>query len=153
MGGMGFIEANKALRMMSVLINTQLLESARRLGIERGFFSSSACVYARGRQMSPDVVPLKESDAYPANTEDGYGWEKLFSERMCRHFTEDFGLVTRVARYHNVHGPHGARQAGGKRRRRRSGASSPRRPSPAAIRSRSGETAGRRVPSRHRRLH
>ena len=107
MGGMGFIEANKALRMMSVLINTQLLESARRLGIERFFFSSSACVYARGRQMSPDVVPLKESDAYPADPEDGYGWEKLFSERMCRHFTEDFGLVTRVARYHNVHGPHG----------------------------------------------
>ncbi len=107
MGGMGFIEANKARCMLSVLINTHLLESARRLGVERYFFSSSACVYAAGKQLKPDVEPLKESDAYPADPEDGYGWEKLFSERMCRHFTEDFGLTTRVARYHNVYGPHG----------------------------------------------
>lgn len=107
MGGMGFIEANKARCMLSVLINTHLLESARRAGVERFFFSSSACVYAQDKQLTPDILPLKEADAYPADPEDGYGWEKLFSERMCRHFTEDFGLVTRVARYHNVYGPHG----------------------------------------------
>jgi GDP-D-mannose 3',5'-epimerase len=107
MGGMGFIEANKARCMLSVLINTHLLEAARWAGVERYFFSSSACVYAAGRQLTPDLQPLRESDAYPAEPEDGYGWEKLFSERMCRHFTEDFDLVTRMARYHNVYGPHG----------------------------------------------
>jgi GDP-D-mannose 3', 5'-epimerase len=107
MGGMGFIEANKARCMLSVLINTHLLEAARGAGVERYFFSSSACVYAAGRQLTPDLEPLRERDAYPAEPEDGYGWEKLFSERMCRHFTEDFGVVTRVARYHNVYGPHG----------------------------------------------
>ncbi len=107
MGGMGFIEANKARCMLSVLINTHLLESALRHNVQRFFFSSSACVYAADRQLTPDVAPLAESDAYPADPEDGYGWEKLFSERMCRHFTEDFGLVTRVARYHNVYGPNG----------------------------------------------
>ncbi len=108
MGGMGFIEANKARCMMSVVINSQLLEAAHQLGVERFFFASSACVYARGKQLVPEVRPLAESDAYPADPEDGYGWEKLFSERMCRHFSEDFGLGTRVARYHNVYGPHGA---------------------------------------------
>jgi nucleoside-diphosphate-sugar epimerase len=107
MGGMGFIEANKARCMLSVLINTHLLESARHVGVRRFFFSSSACVYASNKQLTPDIVPLKEADAYPADPEDGYGWEKLFSERMCRHFTEDFDLVTRVARYHNVYGPLG----------------------------------------------
>jgi GDP-L-fucose synthase len=107
MGGMGFIEANKARCMLSVLINTHLLQSAQRHGLERFFFSSSACVYAADKQLTADIAPLRESDAYPAEPEDGYGWEKLFSERMCRHFTEDFGLVTRVARYHNVYGPHG----------------------------------------------
>lgn len=107
MGGMGFIEANRALCMLSVLINTHLLLAARDAGVERFFFSSSACVYAADKQVREDVVPLKESDAYPAMPEDGYGWEKLFSERMCRHFREDFGLTTRVARYHNVYGPHG----------------------------------------------
>jgi nucleoside-diphosphate-sugar epimerase len=108
MGGIGFIETNKALCMLSVLINTHLLQAARRVGIERYFFSSSACVYAAGKQLTPDLAPLKESDAYPADPEDGYGWEKLFSERMCRHFSEDFGLATRVARYHNVYGPYGS---------------------------------------------
>jgi hypothetical protein len=98
MGGMGFIEANKALCMLSVLINTHMLQAAVRNGAERYFFSSSACVYAASHQLTPDIAPLKESDAYPAEAEDGYGWEKLFSERMCRHFAEDFGLVTRVAR-------------------------------------------------------
>jgi nucleoside-diphosphate-sugar epimerase len=107
MGGMGFIEANKARCMLSVLINTHLLQSALEHDVQRLFFSSSACVYAADKQLTPDLKPLRESDAYPAEPEDGYGWEKLFSERMCRHFSEDFGVVTRVARYHNVYGPHG----------------------------------------------
>jgi GDP-D-mannose 3', 5'-epimerase len=112
MGGMGYIELNKANCMLSVLINTHLLQASRDAGVERFFFASSACVYAQGRQSSPEVEPLRESDAYPAMPEDGYGWEKLFSERMCRHFSEDFGLVTRVARYHNVYGPHGTFEGG-----------------------------------------
>ncbi len=112
MGGMGFIENNKAACMLSVLSNTHLLLAARSTGVSRYFFASSACVYAAGKQASADVVPLVEDDAYPAMPEDGYGWEKLFSERMCRHFTEDFGLVTRVARYHNVYGPSGTWDGG-----------------------------------------
>ena len=108
MGGMGFIEGNKAQCMLSVLINTQLLSAARDAGIGRFLYSSSACVYAAGYQRTPDVTALREEDAYPAQPEDGYGWEKLFSERMCRHFMEDFGLETRVARYHNVYGPFGS---------------------------------------------
>ncbi|HWB10179.1 MAG TPA: NAD-dependent epimerase/dehydratase family protein [Pirellulales bacterium] len=112
MGGMGFIENNKALCMLSVLINTHLLLAAREAGVRRYFYASSACVYNAEKQRSPDVTALKESDAYPALAEDGYGWEKLFSERMCRHFLEDFGLVTRVARFHNVYGPHGTWEGG-----------------------------------------
>ena len=112
MGGMGFIENNKALCMLSVLINTHMLMAAHAAGVERFFFSSSACVYAADRQTSPDVTALAESDAYPAMPEDGYGWEKLFSERMCRHFLEDFGFQTRVARYHNVYGPFGTYDGG-----------------------------------------
>ena len=108
MGGIGFIEGHKAACMLSVLINTQMLLAARDAGVERYFFSSSACVYPLGRQDSPDLAPLKESDAYPALPEDGYGWEKLFGERMCRHFREDFGLETRIARFHNIYGPRGA---------------------------------------------
>jgi nucleoside-diphosphate-sugar epimerase len=107
MGGMGFIETHKADCMLSVLINTHLLQAARKHELRRFFFSSSACVYAADKQLTPDIQPLTESDAYPAEPEDGYGWEKLFSERMCRHFREDYGLITRVARYHNVYGPHG----------------------------------------------
>jgi nucleoside-diphosphate-sugar epimerase len=106
MGGMGFIEVHKAACMLNVLINTHLLVAAREAGVRRYFFASSACVYAAGKQLTTDLAPLQESDAYPAMPEDGYGWEKLFSERMCRHFTEDFGLVTRVVRYHNVYGTH-----------------------------------------------
>ena len=112
MGGMGFIENHKALCMLSVLTSTHMLVAARDQGARRFFYSSSACVYNLDRQRSPEVVPLKESDAYPAMAEDGYGWEKLFSERMCRHFREDFGLETRVARYHNVYGPHGTWDGG-----------------------------------------
>src|SRR5829696_3362979 len=109
MGGMGFIENNKGLCMISVLINTHLLLAAREQGgVERFFYASSACVYNGDKQKDKRAdVYLKEEDAYPAMPEDGYGWEKLFSERMCRHFREDFGIAARVARYHNVYGPHG----------------------------------------------
>ncbi len=107
MGGMGFIERNKALCMLSVLINTQMLEAARQSGTQKFFYSSSACVYNGDKQRDTACPGLKEEDAYPALAEDGYGWEKLFSERMCRHFREDYGLHTRVARFHNVYGPHG----------------------------------------------
>ncbi len=107
MGGMGFIEGNKALCMLSVLPSTHVLIAARDASVERFFYSSSACVYAAEKQETPEVPALREADAYPAMPEDGYGWEKLFSERMCRHFMEDFGMETRVARYHNVYGPEG----------------------------------------------
>lgn len=113
MGGMGFIEFNKALCMISVLINTHLLMSARELGVKRYFFASSACVYPDYRQGDADVMALKESDAYPSQPEDGYGWEKLFSERMCVNFHEDFGMNVRVFRFHNVYGPFGT-WAGGR---------------------------------------
>jgi len=112
MGGMGFIENNKAACMISVLINTHLLLAARDCGIDRYFYASSACVYNGEKQTDPDNPGLKESDAYPALAEDGYGWEKLFGERMCRHFREDFGITTRVARFHNVYGPFGTFDGG-----------------------------------------
>jgi len=112
MGGMGFIENNKAECMLSVLINTNLLRSSILNKIEKYFFSSSACAYNVSLQQDSNIKGLKEEDAYPANPEDGYGWEKLFSERMCRHFTEDFKLETRVARYHNVYGPLGTFDGG-----------------------------------------
>ena len=112
MGGMGFIENNKALCMLSVLINTHLLQAAHQAKVGRFFYASSACVYNADKQKCADVVPLKEEDAYPALPEDGYGWEKLFSERMCRHFREDYGLVTRIARFHNVYGPNGTWDGG-----------------------------------------
>lgn len=112
MGGMGFIENNKAACMLSVLINTHLLLAARDSGVERYFFASSACVYPDYRQDEPENPGLKERDAYPAMPEDGYGWEKLFSERLCRHFLEDYGLETRAFRYHNVYGPHGTWDGG-----------------------------------------
>jgi nucleoside-diphosphate-sugar epimerase len=113
MGGMGFIENNKGLCMISVLINTHLLLAAREFGIKRFFYASSACVYNGEKQTdkSTDVF-LKEEDAYPALPEDGYGWEKLFSERMCRHFREDWKIPTRVARFHNVYGPFGTWEGG-----------------------------------------
>ena len=112
MGGMGFIENNKALCMLSVLINTHMLQAAQETKVKRFFYASSACVYNADKQVDEDVVPLKEEDAYPAMPEDGYGWEKLFSERMCRHFREDYGLYTRVARFHNVYGPLGTWDGG-----------------------------------------
>lgn len=107
MGGMGFIENNKLACMMSILPSTLMLQASAAEGVKRYFYSSSACVYAADKQTDPRVTALKESDAYPAQAEDGYGWEKLFTERLCRHFYEDAGLVTRVARFHNVYGPYG----------------------------------------------
>ena len=113
MGGIGFIEANKAVIMHdSALINLHMLEAARLNGASRYLFTSSACVYPSYRQDSPDVSPLKEEDAYPADPEDGYGWEKLFSERQCRHYNEDFGIETRVVRFHNIYGPLGTYDGG-----------------------------------------
>jgi GDP-D-mannose 3', 5'-epimerase len=112
MGGMGFIEKNKAACMLSVLISTHMLMAARDIGVERFFYSSSACVYNAEKQRDAHVTALREEDAYPALAEDGYGWEKLFTERMCRHYREDYGLPTRVARFHNVYGPHGTWDGG-----------------------------------------
>ena len=112
MGGMGFIELNKALCMLTVLINTHMLMAARQCGATRFFYPSSACVYAGFKQQETSNPGLKEEHAYPADPEDGYGWEKLFSERMCRHFREDFGVETRIARYHNVYGPYGTFEGG-----------------------------------------
>jgi GDP-D-mannose 3', 5'-epimerase len=112
MGGMGFIENNKLDCMLSVLTSTHMLRAAEEQGVQRYFYSSSACVYNASKQVDTDVTALKEEDAYPADAEDGYGWEKLFTERMCRHFTEDRGLYTRVARFHNVYGPNGTWDGG-----------------------------------------
>ena len=112
MGGMGFIENNKALCMLSILINTHLLMAAKEFQIKKYLYSSSACVYAADKQTDTSVTALKEADAYPAMPEDGYGWEKLFSERMCKHFEEDFGMEVRVVRFHNVYGPDGTWRGG-----------------------------------------
>ena len=113
MGGIGFIEANKAVIMHdNVLINTHMLEAARLGGATRYLYTSSACVYPAYRQSAAVVTPLKEDDAYPADPEDGYGWEKLFSERQCRHYREDYGLETRVVRFHNIYGPMGTYDGG-----------------------------------------
>ena len=112
MGGMGFIENNKALCMLSVLVNTHLLMACKKFKIKKYFFSSSACAYNKDLQDVTTVTGLKEEDAYPANPEDGYGWEKLFSERMCRHFLEDYNLDVKVARYHNIYGPNGTYDGG-----------------------------------------
>jgi nucleoside-diphosphate-sugar epimerase len=113
MGGIGFIEHNKAVIMHdNVLINMHMLEAAREAGAKKFLYTSSACIYPLYKQQTPDVTPLKEEDAYPADPEDGYGWEKLFSERQCRHYFEDFGLETRVARFHNIFGPLGTYDGG-----------------------------------------
>jgi nucleoside-diphosphate-sugar epimerase len=112
MGGIGFIENNKAECMLSVLINTNLLRACKINKIQRYFYSSSACAYNTNLQQNYDISGLKEEDAYPAMPEDGYGWEKLFSERMCKHFTQDYGLETRVARFHNIYGPIGTFDGG-----------------------------------------
>ena len=108
MGGIGFITSYKAECMLSVLINTNLLMQAKEKKVKKYFYSSSACIYPTNIQSDQKSVALKEETAYPANSEDGYGWEKLFSERMCKHFYEDFNLEVRVARFHNCYGPYGS---------------------------------------------
>jgi len=113
MGGIGFIETNKAeITRDNSLINLHMLEAARVNEVSRFLFTSSACVYPGYRQDTPDVTPLAEEHAYPADAEDGYGWEKLFAERLCRHYTEDYGLETRVVRFHNIFGPLGTFDGG-----------------------------------------
>jgi nucleoside-diphosphate-sugar epimerase len=113
MGGIGFIEENKAVIMRdNTLINAHMIEAARVNGVSRYLYTSSACVYPQYRQTETNVLPLREEEAYPADPEDGYGWEKLFTERMCRHYTEDFGLETRTVRFHNIFGPLGTYEGG-----------------------------------------
>lgn len=112
MGGMGFIENNKSLCMLSVLINTHMLEAAKHFEISKYFYSSSACIYPDYKQTDAEVIALKEKDAYPAMPENGYGWEKLFSERLCKNFEEDFGFISKVFRFHNVYGPDGTWDGG-----------------------------------------
>ncbi len=112
MGGMGFIENNRSLCMLSVLINTHMLKAAKDHGVKKYFYSSSACVYPDFKQLDTAVTALKEADAYPAMPENGYGWEKLFSERLCKNFEEDFGFKSQVYRFHNVYGPHGTWDGG-----------------------------------------
>lgn len=113
MGGIGFIENNKAIIVRdNTLINLQSIEAARLNGVKRYLYTSSACIYPGYKQNETDVVPLREEDAYPADAEDGYGWEKLYMERVCRHYTDDFGLDTRVVRFHNIFGPLGTYDGG-----------------------------------------
>ena len=113
MGGIGFIESNKGLIVRdSTLINIHTIEAARENKCKRFLFTSSACVYPGYRQKDPDVIPLREDEAYPADPEDGYGWEKLYMERVCRHYREDFGLDTRIVRFHNIFGPLGTYDGG-----------------------------------------
>lgn len=113
MGGIGFIESNKAVIVRdNTLMNLHSLEAARVNGVKRYLYTSSACIYPGYKQKSPDVTPLKEEDAYPADAEDGYGWEKLYMERNCRHYQEDFGLETRVVRFHNIFGQLGTYDGG-----------------------------------------
>jgi GDP-D-mannose 3', 5'-epimerase len=113
MGGIGFIETNKGeIVRDNTLINMHTIEAARENGVKRLLYTSSACIYPGYLQKSPDVTPLREEDAYPADAEDGYGWEKLYTERVCRHYREDFGLDTRVVRFHNIYGPLGTYDGG-----------------------------------------
>ena len=113
MGGIGFIETNKGVIVRdNTLMNLHAIEAARINGVKRYLFTSSACIYPAHLQKGVDVIPLKEGDAYPADPEDGYGWEKLYMERICRHYREDFGLETRTVRFHNIYGPLGTYDGG-----------------------------------------
>jgi nucleoside-diphosphate-sugar epimerase len=143
MGGIGFIERHKARCMLSVLVNTHLLLASAAAGVRRYFYASSACIYKVAKQQSLRVTPLREEDAFPAMPEDGYGWEELFSERMCRYFHEDLGMQVRVARYHNVYGPHGAWFGGREKAPPPCVARSSKPPTGARARSRCGATASR----------
>ena len=148
MGGMGFIENNKALCMLTVLTSTHMLQAAQQHGVERYFYSSSACVYAADKQTDTDITALVEADAYPAMPEDGYGWEKLFTERMCRHFSEDFGMTTGSPATTTSTVPRAPGPVAARRPRQRCAARSPRPRSPAITGSTSGATASRHAASR-----
>jgi GDP-D-mannose 3', 5'-epimerase len=113
MGGIGYITANHAdISRNNILINTHMLDASRLNGVNRFLFSSSACIYPQYKQNDPDVTPLKESDAMPADPERGYGWEKLFAEELCRYYKKDYGFETRIVRFHNVYGPLGTYEGG-----------------------------------------
>jgi nucleoside-diphosphate-sugar epimerase len=112
MGGIGFIELNKILCMLSVIPDTNTIKAAHVNGVKKFLFASTACIYPKYKQHTVTPEPLMEDTAYPADPEDGYGWEKLFMERMCRHFSEDYGMDVRIVRYHNVFGPEGTWQGG-----------------------------------------
>ncbi len=113
MGGIGYITSSHAdISRNNILINTHMLEASRLGGIKKFLFSSSACVYAQSKQNTPDIAPLREEDAYPADPEPGYGWEKLFTEELCKYFRRDYGMETRVVRFHNVYGPLGTYEGG-----------------------------------------
>jgi GDP-D-mannose 3', 5'-epimerase len=113
MGGMGFISANHALILHNnILINVHTIEASKQNNVKRYLYTSSACVYPIFKQTSIDVTPLKEDDAYPAQPEDAYGWEKLVSERLCQYYTGDYGLTTRTVRFHNIFGPLGTWEGG-----------------------------------------
>ena len=122
MGGIGYITAYQAdIAHNNILINAHMLDASRRNGVKRFLFSSSACVYAQSKQKSADVLPLREDDAYPADPEPGYGWEKLFAEELCKYYSHDYGLSTRVVRFHNVYGPLGTYEGGKEKAPARSG--------------------------------
>ncbi len=113
MGGMGYISFNNAIILRNnALINFHTLEAARTNGIKRYFYTSSACVYPEYRQMDVNLEPLKETDAYPAQPQDAYGWEKLITERLCLEYRQDFGIETRIVRFHNIFGPEGTWDGG-----------------------------------------
>lgn len=113
MGGIGYITAHLAdIARNNILINVNMLEAAKNAGVKRYLYTSSACVYAQSKQHDANVIPLKEEDAYPADPEPGYGWEKLFAEEMCKYYLKDFGLNVRVVRFHNVYGPLGTYDGG-----------------------------------------
>jgi len=113
MGGIGYINSHHAdAARNNVLASTHMLEASRLNGVNRFFFASSACVYPQSRQSVPDVIGLKEEDAYPYDPDEGYGWEKLFIEKLCQYYFKDYGLETRVARFHNVYGPLGTYDGG-----------------------------------------
>jgi GDP-D-mannose 3',5'-epimerase len=113
MGGIGYITSFLAdISKNNILINAHMLEAAKQNGVQKYLFSSSACVYAQYKQKSADLVPLKEEDAYPADPEPGYGWEKLFAEELCRYYYHDYKFETRIVRFHNVYGPLGTYDGG-----------------------------------------
>lgn len=144
MGGMGFISSHHArILHNNLLINIHTLEAARENDVKRYFYTSSACVYPEYLQEDTNVVPLREEQAYPAQPQDAYGWEKLITERLCHHYQEDYGMELRVVRFHNIFGPQGTWNGGREKRPRRCAARLPSPNTPGTMKSRSGEMATR----------